>query len=323
MNKQIRLTLSEDDPRVVAALQAEQRLFAFYGLKAKTHNLPLPGLDIRIRVTEIGSGKPVVFVPGNVGEGFPLAALMAEIQGRRIILINRPGGGASEGIDYRTLDFREFAVQTLISVLDAFSLDRAPFVAHSIGGHQSLWLALDRPERVSALTLLGVPGNLVSTRPPFILRLLSVPVLNHLLFGLITPKKPDPTFKGLAFLGHAPETLARLPVSLAECYYHFQKLPHYRTASLSLMEKTNRLWRSIPEIRLSAEELKRVQQPVIFLWGTRDPFGGIETGRRIANLLPSSEFHAIQGGGHLPWLDAPAECGRLTQDFLSSPKVNA
>jgi pimeloyl-ACP methyl ester carboxylesterase len=56
----------------------------------------------------------------------------------------------------------------------------------------------------------------------------------------------------------------------------------------------------------------------MFLWGTNDPFGSVDTGRYISEIMPSSEFHAIQGGGHLPWLDNPAECGRLTRNFLSN-----
>jgi pimeloyl-ACP methyl ester carboxylesterase len=303
---------------VAAALNAEQRLFDFYGLAAKTHFIPLAGQGIRVRVTEIGSGAPVLMVPGNVGDVFPLAPLMAQIQGRRILAINRPGGGGSDGIDYGALDFRKFAVQTLITVLDAFALGRVPIIAHSIGGHQSLWLALDHPERVSSLTLLGVPGNLLSTCPPFALRLLSVPVLNRLLYRLITPASPAQALKGLSFVGHSSETLARLSPAMAECTYYFQKLPHVQIASLSLMRRVTRLWGSRPEIRLTAQQLKRVHQPAMFLWGTRDPFGRVETGREIAKLLPVSEFHAIRGAGHLPWLDNPAECGRLTRVFLSS-----
>jgi pimeloyl-ACP methyl ester carboxylesterase len=317
------LTLKDDDPRVMAALKTEQQLFAFYGMQARTHFIPLKHLGIRMRVSEIGSGEPVLIVPGNSGDVFPLAALLAELPGRRIIAVNRPGGGASEGMDHRTVDFRKFAVETLTTVLDFFSLKSVPIVAHSIGGHWSLWMALDRPERVSALTLLGVPGNVISTQPPFALRLLSVPVLNQLLFDLISPDKPDPTFRQLAFIGHSPETCARLPAALADCYYYFQRLPHYRIASLSLMEQSNHLWRPRPEIRITKEQLEHVRQPTMFLWGTHDPFGSAETGCLISQNLPHPEFHAIQGAGHLPWLDNPAECGRLTRDFLAGqPKTS-
>jgi 2-hydroxy-6-oxonona-2,4-dienedioate hydrolase len=315
------LILKKDDPRVVAARNAEQQLFDFFGLKAKTHFIRLPHLGIQIRVTEIGSGKPVLIVPGNTGDSFPLITLFAELKDRRIIAVNRPGGGLSEGMDHRTVDFRKFAVQTLTSVLDAFKLDSVPIIAHSIGGHWSLWMAMDKSERVTALTLLGVPGNIINTRPPFALRLLSVPVLNCLLFNLVKQGSPEQSLKGLSFMGHSPKTIAQLPKAMADCYYYFQKLPHYRISSLSLMERINSLFGDKPEIRITAEQLKHVRQPTLFLWGTNDPFGSIETGRKISKIMPSSKFYSIQGGGHLPWLDNPIECGHLIRDFLSDNSI--
>ena len=317
MDKNDALTVEEDDPRVNAALEAEQRLFTFYGLKAATHFVTLPRFGIRIRVLEFGSGEPVLFVPGNVGPIYPLASLMAELKGRRIIAVERPGGGISDGIDHRKVDFRELAVHTLTSVLDTFGLVKAPLVGHSIGGHWSLWMALDRPERVRALTLLGVPGALLDTSPPFAFRLLSVPVLNRFLFGLLMQSSSKRSLRGLSIIGHSPETIARLPEAMVDCYYHFPRLPHSRTSTLSLMEVTNRLRGSRPEIRIGAVQLKSVQQPTMFLWGENDPFGSVEIGRRISEMISSSEFHVIKGGGHLPWLDDPVECGRLTQVFLS------
>ena len=315
MDKNNVLTLDDNDPRVVAARNAEQQLFGFYGLEAKTHYISLPGSGMRVRVTEIGSGKPVVIVPGNTGDSFPLAPLFAELKGRRIIAINRPGGGLSDGMDHRKIDFRELAVQTITAVLDAFRLDKAPIIAHSIGGQWSLWMAMDKQERVNALTLLGVPGNIIGSGPPFALRLLSVPVLNRILFKLVSLKNPAQSLRGLSFMGHPPETLSGLPPAMADCYYYFQKLPNYQISSLSLMERGN-LFGAGAEDRIGAEQLRQVRQPVMLLWGTNDPFGSVEKGREIAAILPSSEFHAIQGG-HLPWLDEPVECGRLTREFLA------
>jgi 2-hydroxy-6-oxonona-2,4-dienedioate hydrolase len=311
------LAIDANDARVVAALDAERRLFEFYGLTAETRYVRLAHAGVRVRVTEIGSGPPVVVVPGNTGDSFPLAPLMAELRDLRIIAINRPGGGLSEGMDHRRVGFRELAVETLTSVLDDLELDRVPLVAHSIGGHWSLWFGMDRPDRVSALTLLGVPGNLMGTAAPFALRLLTVPVLNSFLFRTVTPRSADRALRGLSFMGHSPETVAALPEAMAECYFRFQRLPHYKISSLTLMARVNQLGGSRPEIEIGPEELKSVGQPTMFLWGTNDPWGSVEAGRRIAGMMPDAEFHAVSGGGHLPWLDDPVECGRLIRDFLS------
>jgi pimeloyl-ACP methyl ester carboxylesterase len=302
------LSLKEEDPLVVAARDAEQQLLNAYGITATTHFIPLPGRGIRLRILEIGTGKPVLLVPGNTGDVFPLIPLLPQLKGRRIIAINRPGGGLSEGMDHRTVDIRPFTVETITAVLDAFGLPTAPIVAHSMGGHWSLWAAMDRPQRVSALALLGVPGNVLGTNPPLALRLMAVPVLNRLLFNLITPRDTSQSLRGLSFMGHSPHTVAGLPKAMADCYYHFQKLPHYRISALSLME--------CGAPRITAGQLKSIKQRVMLYWGTNDPFGSVETGRQISATLPSCAFHAVEGAGHLPWLDNPAACGKMVLDFL-------
>ena len=322
MKKHQALTLENNDPRVQAALKAEKNLYTFYGLEPKTHILPLAQYgNIRIRICEFGSGRPVLVVPGNTGDVFPFVPLLAELQGLRILAVNRPGGGLSEGINHLQVDFRKLAFDTLTAVLDFFKLEKAPLIAHSIGGHWSLWMAMEKPERVSSLALLGMPGNIVSTSPPFALRLLSIPGLNRLLYNLILSGSPDKSFKSLSFMGHSAETCARLPQALADCYYSFPRLPHYKTASLSLIQKVNCLSGSRAEVLITAEELKQLLQPALFLWGEHDPFGSQETGRQIAAFLPQADFHALQNAGHLPWLDHPAECGRLIREFLAKKRV--
>ena len=310
MNSNNNLTLDNNDACVIAAREAEKRLFDFYGLEGKDHYMQIPGLNIRMRVTEIGSGPPVVIVPGNTGDVFPLIPLLGSLKGRRIIAINRPGGGLSEGMDHRTVDIRKFAVQTITAVFDAFNLDSAPIIAHSMGGHWSLWMTMDNPQRVSALVLPGVPGNVISTRPPFVLRLMGVPLLNSLLFKLVSPKDTAHSLRGLSFMGHSAETVAGLPQAFSDCYYHFQKLPHYKVSALSLMEK------GVP--RITAEQLGTISRPVMLYWGTDDPFGSVATGRAIANAIPDAEFNTIQNAGHLPWLENPAECGRMALDFIAN-----
>jgi pimeloyl-ACP methyl ester carboxylesterase len=312
------LVLKNDDERVIRARAAEEKFFNHYNLKPAYHAILLKPYNISIRVAELGAGEPVVIIPGNTGDGFPFIPLVAGLKNRRIILVNRPGGGLSDGMDYRTVNFREFARNTIETILDFFELADVPIIAHSIGGHWGLWFALDRPDRLRALVLLGVPGNVLDTCPPFPLRLASVPVLNRMFFRFISPTTKAMALKSLLFMGHLEEKLQKLPENLGECYFYFQKLPYYELASLSLMEKVNRILGSNPEIRISADELKNIQKRVLLIWGTNDPFGRIETGQKIAQLIPRGKFHKWEGGGHLPWLDGPEECAALITSFIES-----
>lgn len=318
--KSAEMVLHDDDPRVVAARSAEARFYGHYGLKPSGRYVFLEQYGIRVRLVETGAGAPVVIVPGNTGDGFPFLPLIAGLKNRRVIVINRPGGGLSDGMDHREVDFRKFAVDTIAAVFDFLEIEKAPIIAHSMGGHWSLWFALDRPARVESLILPGVPGNILDTCPPFLLRLASVPALGRLLFPFITPKTIEKSMRSLLFMGHSKDVLDMLPEQLAECYFYFQQLPYYRVSSLSLMEKANRLSGSRPEVRITADELRAVRCRVLMLWGANDPFGKTAAGRKIAELLPRGEFREMPGGGHLPWLDGPEECAELVLDFLAGNK---
>ena len=302
------LTLEDGDPKVIAARNAERELFGFYGLQAKEHYVVLSEQGIKVRVLEIGSGEALIIVPGNTGDAFPLASLMAELKGRHIIAINRPGGGLSEGMDHNTVDIREFAVKTLDRVLETFGLENVDVVAHSMGAHWSLWLAMDRPKRVRSLTLLGNPGNVMNGKPPLLLRLIAKPPLNKLFFQLLIPSTKNKALRSLEAIGHSSETISRLPQALADCYFYFTRLPHYLISAMSLMENT------APKI--DEQQLKHVLQPAMLILGTKDNFASVETGQHIVAALPNGTFHAIEGAGHLPWLENPATCGRLIQDFI-------
>lgn len=56
-----RIALHDDDPLVIAAQDAEVRLYVAYGLVA----IRLPALGLRVRIIEMRSGPPLLIVPGN------------------------------------------------------------------------------------------------------------------------------------------------------------------------------------------------------------------------------------------------------------------
>ena len=83
------LTLDDHDPRVMAAEAAEKEFYDFYGISYTTRHIMLPRHGIRVRITETGEG-----------DGFPFIPLLPHLPGRRVITVNRPGGGLSEGMDH-------------------------------------------------------------------------------------------------------------------------------------------------------------------------------------------------------------------------------
>jgi pimeloyl-ACP methyl ester carboxylesterase len=237
-----------------------------------------------------------------------MASLLAELKGRRIFAINRPGGGLSEGMDYTTVDIRKFAVATLAAVIDAFKLTNVDIVAHSIGGHWSLWLAMDRPELVRSLTLLGNPGNVMKGKLPPVMRLLIRWPFNRVLARIVkgsdTNKKPTL----LKLMGSSKETINSLPAVLGAAYFYFRRLPHYLISLISLLQN------AAPKI--DARQLCQVKQPARLLLGDKDTFATVATGESIAAAMPNCRLCVINDAGHLPWLEQPVECGNLIKDFF-------
>ncbi len=316
MNNALKITrIDPDDSKSIAAAEAEKRLFAHYGLPYEVHSVELKDPPLRVRVLEAGSGEPVLMVPGGSGDACFFAPLMAELKGCCFIALNRPGGGMSDGIDHRQVDLKQFAVQVLSSVMDAFGLKSASVIGNSMGGHWAFRLALAHPERVTKMVQLGCPALILNSSAPFFMRLISVPGINRFILPNLQPRSLENGLDGLRFQGSSPEAIAAMPKVLGEAAYHFYQLPTYLDTWESLISAIV-TWRGAKsEHALGADQLRRVRQPVQFIWGDNDPFGGLDVARQAVGLMATTKLHEMKCG-HLPFLDDPVECGRVSREFL-------
>lgn len=309
-------------PSCVEAAASEQRLFAHYGLVAESVGCQLPTSGAVVRSTVTGDGEPVVIVPGGSGEAFPYIPLMAELRRYRSIAINRPGGGMSDGIDLTTVDLRALAIEVLDTVMDTLGVDRAPLVCNSMGGLWGFWYALARPERVSAMVQLGCPALALGTSAPVFLRLLSVPAVGNMIARQMQPRSPAEAVRGLKMLGMPAAVAASLPQVVIDTTQAMYSLPTYRAAWTTLGQAVLTLRGAKPRYALGAAELARVSPPVLFIWGERDPFGGLEVGRRACQVVSHARIIETSGG-HLPFVEDPPFCASSIEEFLSSDRVPA
>lgn len=63
--------------------------------------------------------------------------------------------------------------------------------------------------------------------------------------------------------------------------------------------------------------LGQLSCPALVLWGTEDPYLGVEHGRAYAERLPGAELELVEGAGHWPWIDRPELVDRVA-DFLGA-----
>ena len=294
---------------------AERRLFQRYGLEYRSHYFQINEPSLRARVIEVGSGPPVLFVHGGGGVASGWVPLLAELEEFRVLAVDRPGCGLTDGFNYRGSEFRSHAVSFLTGILDALQLRSVPIVANSMGGLWTFWFALEKPERVSAIAQLGCPALILDTSAPFPMRLLSVPGLNRLMFSLQRPsvKMVKGVFKNM---GHKQEAMERTPQEYWECMYRSGMLPTYKEGWLTIIERVLRVSGPVPGLSLQEDEVRRIAQPTLFVWGDNDAFGKPDVGRRTADIMPKAKLEVVPGG-HLPWLDEPKRVNALVRDFLS------
>lgn len=309
--------MTENDP-AAAAREAESELWQQYRLSVVEHFVELDHPRLRVRVLECGrpSGEPLIFVQGGLGEAFGWAALMARLTDFRCITLDRPGGGLSEGVDFLAVDVRKLAVTVLECVLDAAEVSQAAFVANSMGGWWTFQLALQAPARVSRMVMLGCPAVLLDTSAPFPMRLMSLPVLGRALVKLMVPANPAKARDLPEFLGHPPEVGQRWSQVEAEAWYRFGNLPNVQQSWRTLLRRFLTLTGPSRDMRITRDELRRVTQPTLFIWGKKDPFGSLDAGRMATDLMPEAHLEVV-GTGHLPWWDEPEACARLVREFMT------
>lgn len=299
-------------------MAAQDRLLQRTGVAAESHFLDVPAVSGRAHVLVSGEGPPVVMVPGFGDPAAMWAPLMAELDGFTLFAVDRPSFGLTDSVRHTTSTFRSLATRFLEQVLDRLDLEQPAFVGNSIGSTWSIWLALDRPHRVAAMTHVGCPAFILDTSAPLPMRLLSVRPLGKLMMRMMppSPKEMD------RFAGMVGADLSGLP-ELRDLLIAMRKLPRTDPAILELLHAVVRLRGARPKVRLTAEQLGQISQPVQLVWGQNDPFGSPEVGRQVAGIIPRAEFHMIPETGHVPWVDHARQVGELAAPFLAAAAAPA
>jgi pimeloyl-ACP methyl ester carboxylesterase len=295
--------------------RAEQAAWRHFGVAPRERTVRVEKLGLDLRVLEVGEGEPVLFVHGGGSLASSWSSMLRGWRGGRAVAVDRPGCGLSDGFSYDGVDLRRHAVDVLEGVLDRLGVARAALVGNSMGGLWSLWLAIDRPERVSRLALIGCPALLLDTSAPLPMRLLSVPWLGRRMMRM-QPPTPANLRKLFGRMGHT----APLPEELLAAAAAAGSLPTYEQGWLTLLH--NVLSPFGKRVTLGADDLARVGQPVHFIWGSDDPFGGPNVGERACKILRKGTLEVL-GRGHLPWIDAPEACRDAVQRFLAETPIPA
>lgn len=269
---------------------------------------------VRTHVLQAGDPNdepPVMLVHGTTWFGAYFAPLMAELDGTRMLAIDRPGWGLSGGFEYTVANHRQTASDVLRAVLDELDIEQVDLVGNSTGGYWSIVFALAHPDRVRRLILLGGVATLPGAQTPLPLRLLRVPGLNWLLSRLQEPSE-EAVVKQMERVGDG-DAIRQYPALIRAKVVHDRTPRSIDVGPRELRTMiTVRGWRST--IRLREEELRNLQQPSMFIWGEHDWFGGPDQVRETVETIPEARLEVLDAG-HGPWFGHPGTCAELIQEM--------
>ena len=292
----------------------ERALWEHYGLTPTEAFVDAPSVGARIRVQQVGDGRPVLFVNGTGGPGAYFAPLLRELRGLRCLVLDRPGWGLSHPIDYVGRPYAQIVADVVRDVLDGLAIDRADVVGGSIGDLWALRFAQAHPARVEHVVLLGGGPLTHEVKVPPFIRLLRSPI------GALIVRVPENSKmlrKQLAALGHGASLAAgRIPEAYISWHVAMSRETRWASPERAMVRAIVGSNGFVSGLVLSDDDKKKIGTPTLMVFGTADPTGSVDVWQRFCNALPRGQIRLVEGGGHLVWLDDPPTVGRAVQGFL-------
>jgi 2-hydroxy-6-oxonona-2,4-dienedioate hydrolase len=293
---------------IEAFRDAEKRLWGHYGVEPVERYVRLQGLGIQVRVLEVGQGEPVLFLHGSPNAGSKWAPLAAKLADFRCLVLDRPGCGLSEPVDYRRTDLRSLASDLFCQTLDALGLPRVHLVASSLGGALGFYATHADPQRVIHLVQEGCPAFVKGFRLPFY-------NLAGTVASLVTGRSGN-SRAAFRQMGHSQAMdQGRFE---SEVLTWRDALLKYTGTVRNENQLNLHLASKMSSYTYDQEFVGQIHVPTLYLWGEDDPFGSTEIGQNLAAAQPNARFQSFPASGHLPWLDDTASHAQLIRDFLRS-----
>ena len=267
-------------------------------------NVQVDGLNLHYN--EAGEGEVVIMLhgagPGASGWSNFYRNVDAFVNaGYRVILPDLPGFNKSGALVSDVPRF-QLNARAAKGLMDALDIKRAHLVGNSMGGGSALAFALEFPERLDKMILMG-PGGLGQS----MFHALPMEGIKSLLALYMQPTLENFN-KMLQIFVYDPNALTE---ELRQSRYeNMMRRPEHLTnfiksqqlAPLQLVDFTPRLG--------------EIQAKTLVTWGRDDRFLPLDWGLKLLWGMPNAQLHVFNKCGHWAQWEHAEEFNRLCIDFL-------
>lgn len=265
------------------------------------------GEDLRIHYNDVGDSDEVVVMLHGSGPGASgWANFHRNIEplvdaGYRVILMDCPGWSKSDPIvcDGSRSDLN---ARCLKGLLDALQIPKAHIIGNSMGAHSTSAFALENPDRIGKLVLMGGGTGGPSLFTP-------MPAEGIKLIGQLYR---DPNIENLKRM---MEVFVYDSSSLTEDLYQ-QRLNNI-VARRDHLENFVKSLQAFPkQFTDYGPRLEEIKAETLVVWGRNDRFVPMDVGLRALAYLPNSRMHIFNKCGHWAQWEHADAFNRLVLDFL-------
>ena len=253
----------------------------------------------------IGHGPPLIFLHGWLGSyRIWRESLIHFSKSYRTYTIDFWGFGDSgqreqEGADQREIYRVENFVDMVSEFMDRLGIQSAPLIGHSMGGTTSMRFALNYPEKVDSVTVIGSPVNGVSLAP--LLKLAGMPFNARFVFAFFGIFRWFMRVYYSKLISSAPD------------------FPAIMDADLQQLSLQSFLW-SINDLRQInlIDDLHQIQVPLLGMYGGKDIIVDPDEWQRVLMGHAQAEVACFENAGHFIMLDEPERFQTVLTNFLDT-----
>lgn len=275
---------------------------------------------VRLHIRESGDGPGAYLLlhgyPSNVESWRKIIPELALFG--RVLAVDRIGFGLSA----RPLPgswsrgdnpyLAEAQLERALALLDRLGIEQAVWIGSSSGAVIALQAALERPERVSGLVLVGAPVYGARAPPGWLRPLLHTPQMHRIGPLLMRQLGGPPGMNLFASQWADPERIDREDVS------SFRRTFEVEDWDRALWEVSKASRTADVERRLS-----EVDVPALVVAGAQDEIVPPGESERLARELPRATVALMEGCGHLPHEECPSALMDVLSDWQSALREQA